>query len=315
MPDQPLRPPVLRPGDRVALISPAGPVSTAQVARGVALLESWGLHVSLGAHALDRYGLFAGTDTDRLADLDTALRDPAVRAVICTRGGYGVQRIVDGIDASVVRADPKVVVGYSDITGLHLALWRAARLATVHGPALALAEPTAPGAWSGASADGIAESLRAALLTGAPVTIARDPAEPTTAISVGTSASGVLLGGNLSLLQSSLGTADLPDLTGAILLLEDIGEAPYRVDRMITHLRRAGVLANLSGIALGQFTNCVGSGPDVVEVLAERLGDLGIPVLGGLPIGHGPAKRTVPLGVPATIDVTAGALTAEAAVR
>jgi muramoyltetrapeptide carboxypeptidase len=209
---------------------------------------------------------------------------------------------------AAVRRDPKVVVGFSDITALQLALWRGARLATVHGPGAAWLDERTPAA--------SAESLRSALTTAAPVTVKRDQAEETAPVVVPGVARGTLLGGNLSLLGSSVGTADMPDLTGAILLIEEVDEPPYKVDRMLTHLRRAGVLARIAGVAVGQFTNCADRWDvPVAAVLAERLGDLGVPVLGGLPIGHGVGQVTVPVGVPAVLDADAGTLTAEPAVR
>jgi muramoyltetrapeptide carboxypeptidase len=153
-------------------------------------------------------------------------------------------------------------------------------------------------------------------MTDQPVLLRRDPAVETGPLVVPGAAEGTLLGGNLSLLAASVGTPDFPDLRGAILLIEDVDEAPYKVDRMLTQLRRAGVLAGLAGVAVGQFTACADDWPvSVAEVLADRLGDLGVPVLGGLPVGHGYGQLTVPIGVPAVLDTTAGTLTAAAAVR
>lgn len=290
------------------VVSPSGPPLRERVARGVELLTGWGLRVLTGSHVYARSGYFAGDDAVRAADLNAAFADPAVRAVVCSRGGYGAQRVVDAIDMAAVRRDPKVVVGFSDITALQLALWRGARLATLHGPGAAWLDDRTPAL--------SAESLRAAVMGTDPVVVKRDPAEPTAAVAVPGTARGVLLGGNLSLLTSSIGTPDLPDLTGAILLLEEVGEEPYRVDRMLTHLRRCGALRGLAGVAIGQFTDCADDWPvTVADVLADRLGDLGVPVLGGLPIGHGPGQLTVPVGTPATVDVTAGVLTVEPAVQ
>ncbi len=304
-----LRPPALRPGDTVTLVSPSGPPSAERVARGTELLTGWGLSVLAGADIYERHSFYAGTDAQRLASLNAALRDPAVRAVICTRGGYGVQRIIDGLDVAAVRADPKLVVGFSDITALQLALWCRARLASVHGPGAAWIDDRTPAA--------SAESLRAVLMSYAPVVVPADPAAESGPVRVaGPAVTGTLLGGNLCLLTSTIGTADFPDLHGAVLLLEEVEEAPYKVDRMLTHLRRAGVLAGVAGIAVGQFTRCVDLWPvTVAEVLIERLTDLGVPVLGGLPVGHGYGQLTVPLGVPATLDVAAGTLTVAPAVR
>lgn len=305
--DEPLRPAALRPGDLVALVSPSGPVRAEQLAEGTALLESWGLRVSVGRHAYARTGFLAGTDRQRLADLNAALADPAVRGLVCTRGGYGAQRIVDGLDLAAVRADPKVVVGFSDITALQFALWRGARLATVHGPGPRRLTELAPSC---------AESMRRAVMTAEPVVLTRDPAEETAPVVVPGVARGPLLGGNLCLVAASVGTPDMPDLSGAVLLLEDLQEPPYKVDRMLTQLRRCGALSGLAAVAVGQFTECADGWPvTVVDVLRERLADLGVPVLGGLPVGHGPGQLTVPLGVPAVLDATAGTLVVEPAVR
>lgn len=304
---QAMRAPVLRPGDTVAVVSPAGPAPPQRVADGCALLASWGLAPVLGRHALDRHGYLAGTDADRAADLAAAFADPAVRAVVVTRGGYGSQRIADAVDLTGVRRDPKPLVGFSDVTALQLALWRAARLACLHGPGAAWRpERTGPAA---------AQSLRDALMTTDPVLVKSDPAAPTAAVRAAGMARGPLLGGNLCLLAATLGTPDFPDLTGAILLLEDTDEPPYKVDRMLTQLRRAGALVGLAGVAVGQFTRCTDDRwpIDVSAVLAEHLTGLGVPVLGGLPVGHGPDPVTVPVGVPATLDVAAGTLTVSSA--
>jgi muramoyltetrapeptide carboxypeptidase len=293
------------------LVSPSGPTRPDRVARGIELFTGWGLRAIPAPNAYLNLGYLAGADADRLADLNLALSDPEVRGVVCTRGGYGVQRIVDGVDLDAVRADPKVVLGFSDITGLQLALWRGARLATVHGPGAAwLDERTGEAAVA---------SLRRALTVAEPSVVAARDDEETSAVRLGSSAgpvTGTLLGGNLTMLCASIGTRDMPDLRGAILLLEDVDEPPYKVDRMLLHLRRAGCLDGLTAVAVGQFTNCAdGWSVTVAAVLAEHLGALGVPVLGGLPVGHGRDQLTVSLGVPATLDAAAGTLTVTPAVR
>ena len=304
---EPLRARALRAGDRVMLVSPSGPASPERVARGAELLRGWGLRVTLAPDVHARHGYLAGTDAQRLAGLRAALADPEVRGVICTRGGYGAQRIVDQLDLSGVRDDPKVVVGFSDVTALQLALWRAARLATVHGPGAAWLDARTP--------EASARSLRAAVMSADPVVVAADPGAETAGVRVPGRAEGTLLGGNLCLLAATVGTPDFPSLDGAILLLEDVAEPPYKVDRMLTQLRRAGLLHGLAGVAVGQFTGCTDGWPvSIVDVLTERLGELGVPVLGGLPVGHGTGQLSVPVGVPAALDVAAGTLTAQAAV-
>ncbi|WP_432829669.1 S66 peptidase family protein [Dactylosporangium sp. CA-092794] len=293
----------LEPGDIVRLVSPSGPAEPERVTRGVELLSGWGLTVERGESVLGRHGFFGGTDDARLRDLDAALADPSVRAVVCTRGGYGVQRIVDRVRFGA----PKHIVGFSDITALQLAAWRFGRWPAVHGPGAAWLDSRLP-----LSSE---DSLRRALMTASPLPLRRDPAAETGPVVVpGGPVEGVLLGGNLTMLTSTIGTADMPDLAGAILLLEDVDEAPYRVDRMLTQLSRSSGLRGVQAVAVGQFTNCAGrGGVSVADVLLERLAPLGVPVLGGLPVGHGPGQETVVLGAPAVLDVTAGTLVSRAA--
>ncbi|MEV4534759.1 LD-carboxypeptidase [Asanoa sp. NPDC049518] len=289
------------------LVSPSGPTRPERMERGLALLESWGLRAVLGPHAYARTGYLAGDDAARAADVNQAFADPSIRGVLCTRGGYGAQRMVDALDMAAVRRDPKVVAGFSDITALQFALWRGARLASVHGPGVAWNDERTPA--------GSAESLRSALMSTDPVTIASVPTEDTAGVRVPGLAAGPLLGGNLCLITASVGTPDMPDLTGAILLVEEVQEPLYKIDRMLTHLRRAGALDGLAGVALGQFTDCSDDwGTGLAPLLLDRLGDLGVPVLGGLPIGHGPGQLSVPVGALATVDATAGVLTVEPAV-
>jgi muramoyltetrapeptide carboxypeptidase len=375
-----IRPPRLEPGDLVALVAPAGPVTEAQAADAATILESWGLRTHRSRHALGRRFFLSGTDDERLADLEASFRDPEVRGILCIRGGYGTQRIVDRLDYGAVRADPKLVIGFSDITALHLALWHEAGLATIHGPSgsalindpvstaaarqalttttpltiLATPPAAAPVAMTTAPSTLSAGPPMATIppdgapVAHAPATVPPEiasathahPAVPadaapvahacaTTAIArpavphagpadADTSlvrhpgrADGTLLGGNLTLLAATAGTRHQPDLTGAILLIEEVNEAAYRVDRMIVQLKRSGWFDGLAGVAVGSFTAC----PDAGRVLAEHLNGLGIPVLAGLPIGHGPTRFTVPLGVPAHLDADTGTLTVQPAVR
>ena len=246
----------------------------------------------------------AGRDQDRLADLNDAFRDPAVRAIISTRGGAGSYRIADGIDFDAVRADPKPVVGFSDITNIHLALWAHVGLATIHG---CLAGPTATA------------GVRDLLMSVAPLTIRRNPAALSAAIDVPGRAVGPLIGGNLRELAGSVG-AGLADLTGAIVLLEDLRHVGVgQVDRNLTQLIRSGSLDGIAAIALGSFEGFNGYGDHgwtVIDVLRDRLGALGVPVLGGLDIGHDLVGSTdvtdqcaVTLGATATLDTDAGTLT------
>ncbi|MGC4813092.1 S66 peptidase family protein [Micromonospora sp. DT228] len=304
-----LRAPALAPGDRVRVVSPGSTPDPTNMARGIEILRGWGLEVELGAHVFAKYGYLAGTDAQRLADLNAALNDPGIRAVFAARGGYGTQRIVDDLDVSGLRRDPRVVVGFSDITSIHGKLWREVGLATFYGPMVNWSDSrTGPES---------AEALRRAVMTTAPVTIVRDPAETAAPVLVPGRASGPLLGGCLTLLSTSLGASDAPRFNGAILFFEDVDEAPYSIDMMLTELRRVGVLSRVAGVVIGQITNSVGEPGewDAAAVLKDRLYDLGVPVLGGLRLGHGNGQLTVPLGARATIDAEAGTLTVEPGVR
>ncbi|MFG1779809.1 LD-carboxypeptidase [Micromonospora sp. NPDC049048] len=305
----PVRARALVPGDRVRVVSPGSTPDPALMDRGIGILRSWGLQVELGQHVFARYGYLAGTDAQRLADVNAAFADPGVRAVFAARGGYGTQRIVDRIDVSALRRDPKVVVGFSDITSIHGRLWRETGLVSFYGPMVNWTDSrTGPES---------AEALRRAVMTTAPITVTRDPTETAAPVLVPGRATGRLLGGCLTLISTSLGAADAPDFDGAILFFEDVDEAPYNYDQMLTELRRVGVLGRVAGVAIGQITNSVGQPGewDAVAALKDRLYDLGVPVLGGLRLGHGNGQLTVPLGAQATIDAEAGTLTVEAGVR
>lgn len=302
-----LHPGVLRPGDAVALVSPAGPVDAGKVDAAVLVLEGWGLKPRVYPHALGRSSFYAGRDEDRLADLNHALADPEIRAVLCNRGGYGLQRIVQGVDIEAVRRDPKLVTGFSDVTALHTALWRHARLATVHGP---VATQLGQG-------DMFASSMRHALMSTEPTVLSVRSVVSTVEVKTTGRAEGVLLGGNLAILTSSIGTSFMPDLSGAILLLEEVGEAAYRVDRMLTQLLNCGILQQVAGVALGDFNVPASSVGSITpaDVLQERLGSLGVPVLGGLPVGHGSLNHALALGAHATLDADEGTLMVAAAAR
>lgn len=341
-----MRPERLRPGDLVALISPAGPVDPDRAAAAAGVLEHWGLRTRFGAHALARrHGYLSGSDDERLADLDDALRDPGVRGVVCLRGGYGTQRIADRVDFGAVRRDPKLLIGFSDITALHAALWRETGLATVHGPnGATLARSAAEARRALMTADQIlikaeksgreGADTDSGIGTGAGTSSDRDngtdnghdtdngahngaDTDKGTDMDSGTgndagsaTATGTLLGGNLTVLAAGAGTPHQLDLRGAILLLEEVNEADYRIDRMLVQLRRSGTLDGVAGIALGQFLPRCPRG-----ILDEHLGALGVPVVHGLPIGHGDHQVAVPLGVPARLDATTGTLTVEPACR
>ncbi|MFD3824616.1 LD-carboxypeptidase [Streptomyces sp. NPDC058625] len=295
------RPPRLGPGARVAVVAPSGPVPEDRLQAGLDTLRGWDLDPVSAPHVLDRHGEFdylAGTDADRAADLQAAWCDPAVDAVICARGGYGVQRMVDLLDWTAMRAaGPKVFVGFSDITALHEAFATRLGLVTLHGPMAAGVDFL-----KNARAQ---EHLRSTLF--APETV-RTLASEGTALVPGR-ARGVTLGGCLALLAAGLGTPHTrPSARGGLLCLEDVGEEPYRLDRYLTQLLRAGRLDGVSGLLLGSWAQC-GPYEKVRALLADRLGGLGVPVAEQFGFGHCDGALTVPFGVTAELDADAGTLT------
>lgn len=305
-----LLPPRLYPGDRVRFVSPASTPDRELVAKGVDLLTGWGLQVELGDHVFDSLGYLAGTDEDRLADLNDAFRDPGVRAVFATTGGRGAYRIADGLDFDAVRRDPKPLIGFSDITALHLVLWNRVGLVGIHGPFVNWYEP-----YCGPEC---AEALRRALMTTDEIVVRQDPEGLSAALTDGEAVTGFLMGGHLDTVRCAVG-ADLPSFEGGILLFEENrGSGLGMVDRQLTQLMRSGLLNGLRGVAVGQITGFEDdrvNGWTVLDVLRDRLAKLDVPILGGLPIGHGLQPATVPLGTLATIDPAAGTLTVAPGVR
>jgi muramoyltetrapeptide carboxypeptidase len=296
---------VLRAGDAVRLVSPASTPEENNVEQIATMLESNGLRVQLGRHVFDRFGYLAGRDEDRLKDLNEAINDASVRAIIATRGGKGAYRIADGLDFAAMRADPKPMIGFSEITILHMAMWRNARVPGIHGAC-----------WHAEKFGERAEqSLLRAILTTETVTIKSTASEITSALTTSGQSKGVLLGGNLSMIATATGWA-LPSLKGAILLIEDVEKGLGDIDRNLTRLLKCGVLDDVVGIAVGQFCGCASQkGVTIVDLLRERLSLLGVPILGGLPLGHGERPVAVPIGTQAMLDASCGTLSVMAAVR
>ncbi|MFF8316963.1 LD-carboxypeptidase [Streptomyces bobili] len=299
-----LRPSRLAPGARVAVVAPSGPVVEERLQAGLDLLRGWDLDPFAAPHVLDRHGelgYLAGTDAERAADLQRAWCDPRVDAVICARGGYGAQRVVDLLDWDAMRAaGPKVFLGFSDSTTLHEAFAVRLGLVTLYGPVAAGIDFV-----KNARAQ---EHLRATLF--APETV-RTLTSDGTALAPGR-ARGVTLGGCLALLATGYGTPHTrPGARGGLLLLEDVGERPYTVDRALTQLLRTGWLDGVAGIALGSWAQC-GPYEELRPVLADRLGGLGVPVVEELGFGHCDGALTVPFGVTAELDADAGTLTLDA---
>jgi muramoyltetrapeptide carboxypeptidase len=306
----PVRPPRLAAGARIALVAPAGPLlEKDDLTRAGALCRALGYEPVLSPGAGRHYGYLAGTDRERLEELNAALADPAIDAVWCIRGGYGTTRILHQVDFAALARRPKALVGYSDITALLIGAVVRAGVVAFHGPVARAAMP----AFSRAHFERVlARAEPAGRLGRLPQPDVLLPLENRIVTLAGGTAEGPLFGGNLSLLQCLLGTPFCPDMDGAILFLEDVGEDLYRVDRMLAHLRAAGALDRLAGVAIGRFTELERRGADgalgLEEVLETYLLPLGIPVAHGFPVGHIDDQWTLPLGVRARLDADAGDL-------
>jgi muramoyltetrapeptide carboxypeptidase len=292
-----LVPPPLRRGDPVRVIAPSSAFDPDVFARGLEVLSGrLGLAVRVRDDVTARRAYLAGDDARRIDEWREAVADREARAIFCARGGYGAMRLLPAIDPAPLLDDPKLLVGFSDVTALHAVLNRAG-LATVHGPVV-----TQLGR---APEDAIAH-LEALLSGSAPRAGAWGVPAPGAGVVAARTvrpgrASGPLLGGTLAILAHLQGTPFAPRLDGAILFLEDVGEQPYRIDRYLTHLRLAGALDGLAGLALGQLTRCDDAGVLAADVVRELALGLGVPAIEGVPAGHEDANFALPLGARATL--------------
>ena len=287
----PLKPPPLRPGDRVAVIAPSGPFDLPAFETGLALLRRR-YHVTHAPDIFARARYLAGDDTRRARELQDALDDDAVGAIFCARGGYGAMRLLPRLVLG--KAKPKHLVGFSDVTALHAWLLQSKRVC-LHAPVL-----TQLGRQGSEVASGLYRWLE-------------DPSPPApwtgAACFVEGRAEGTLVGGNLSVLTRLLGTRFLPPLDGALLFLEDVGERPYRLDRMWTHLALAGVFERVRGLVLGTFTDCDDKDASALEVLRDLAKETGLPCAQGFSSGHSDPNHALALGIHARLDATSGTLT------
>ena len=311
-----VRPRALRQGDAVGLITPATYVADPdRLALAVHTVEYFGLRPKMGRNVGKRTGYLGGTDQERLDDVHAMFRDPEVKAVFCIRGGYGSERLLDRIDYALLRANPKIFLGYSDITSLHLAIQKRAGLVTFHGPVMlsAFTEFTEK-----CFRRALFDSQPLGLLANPPESNPLRPAHSLRRVRPGR-ARGRLTGGNLSLIAKTMGTPYEIETRGRILLLEDVDEQPYSIDGMLTQLRLAGKLEAAAGIVFGECSDCkprefrpaFESTFSTGEVLDQILGPLAIPVLSGLTIGHTGDQLTLPLGVLASLDADKGELVLE----
>lgn len=298
-----VRPPRLHPGDTIAVPATAGPVPLERFHAGLAILKSR-YRVVYDERLFAVKGYLAGDDRRRAEELNRYLADPQIRGIVCARGGYGTMRILPALDAAALRDDPKVVVGFSDLTALLAFGAVAAGVRGVHGPTVThLAElPAEDAAW-----------LFRVLEDPSPLGPLPGGLQPIGAAATG-SVSGPLVGGNLEVFSRLLGTPWQPPLDGAVFLVEDIGERPYRIDRTLTQLRLAGALDGVAAVVVGDLTRCDeadGSSPRGLEVVGERLATFGLPGLAGLSIGHGARNAAVPFGARCTVDFDEGRVVVE----
>lgn len=283
-------PPAVRPGDRLWIVAPASPFDVERFERGVARLRER-YEVVFDESIRSRAGFLAGDDARRRSELAAALADDATRAIVAVRGGYGAMRLLSSLEPAAIARAPKWLAGFSDVTALH-ALWARAGLQSMHGAMVAKLADASEGdfeAWCRCLEGTELADVRGTVLTRG-------------------SARGRLAGGNLAVFSALLGTPHLPPIDGAVLLLEDVGERPYRVDRMLTSMREAGVFERVRAVIVGELLDCEpgADGTTVSDVIAERLGGLGMPVMTGAPIGHGSLNQPVRLGAIVTVDGDAG---------
>lgn len=283
-----MKPPRLRKGDPVGIIAPAGPVDPSELEPAIDLLEAFG-HRTISANRLyDRKEYLAGDDEVRLEALHDMFEDQEIKAILCARGGYGTLRILDRIDFKLIREHPKIIVGYSDITALLLSIYRHTGLVTFHGPVVR------------EFLKNDEQNLNATLELVRGETLPRLDLTDGNVLRQGKGI-GILLGGNLSLITSLIGTTFLPSFKGAILFIEERDEPLYRIDRMLTHLRLSGVLDGIHGLVAGRFEAC--GDMDAIEgLLLDTVMDQNIPVMTGLPVGHGQENITLPLGLEVSIN-------------
>ncbi len=290
-------PPALRAGDAISLVAPASSSKRDRFESALANLTARGYRPKTYRDFCTPHGFFSGTDEARVAELEAAFRDPETTMVLAVRGGYGCGRILDRIDFSLLTERPKIVCGYSDLTALHAAIQRRCGLVSFHGPNLVA------GLGAGEAENAAETEASFAMFSGQNGCELMAPFQSRLQTLHTGVATGRLIGGNLAVLVSLLATPDEPDYDGAILVLEDTGEAPYRVDRLLTQLRASGRLGKIAGAVLGYFSDYdEDDRPTADEVLAEFFVPLGVPVIAGAPFGHEHPNLPLPMGAEVRLD-------------
>lgn len=301
-----IKPPALKPGDAVAITSPAGAVwDAAQVETFSAILKGFGFKVVLGKTLGEKFGYFAGTDELRVAELNAFFEDSSIKGIFCMKGGWGCARLLDKLDFKLIEKNPKVLIGFSDITALLIAITAKTGLVTFHGP-------VGNSGWNAWTSNVF---KHVAMSSAIPETFINPNVDDAIVTINSGNASGELVGGNLTVLTSLMGTVYVPDWKGKILFLEEVKEEPYSIDRMLTQLKLCGVLDVIAGFVFGKCAKCLAEEPQKAftfhEVIMQHIKPLGIPAFYGAMIGHIENKLTVPLGIKATINADKGSISPE----
>lgn len=294
-----IKPKALKPGDTIGVIAPASPTTEENVKTAYHKLEEMGFKVKMGKSPYEKYGYLSGKDNVRAEDINEMFKDKEINGIICMRGGYGTPRILDLIDYEAIRDNPKVFVGYSDITALHIAFTQISNLVTYHGP---MVSSDIIGSFSDFSRDNLYKAIMGTEAIG---TISNPLGEDIVTINGGI-AEGTIIGGNLSLIVDTIGTPYEIDVKDKILFIEEVGEEPYNIDRMLNQLRLSGKLQEASGIILGDFNNCVSDKHDenltLEQVIEDHIKPVGKPTIYNLQAGHCEPMITLPFGVKARLD-------------
>lgn len=301
-----IKPPALKTGDTIAITSPAGAVwDQAQVETFSTILKGFGFKIVLGKTLTEKYGYFAGTDELRANELNSFFADPTIKGIFCMKGGWGCARLLDKLNYELIEKNPKVLIGFSDITTLLIAITAKTGLVTFHGP-------VGNSGWN----TWTSQVFKNVTMNTKELPVFTNPTTEDAIVTINSGkASGELVGGNLSVITSLMGSNYLPDWKNKILFLEDVKEEPYRIDRALTQLKLCGVLDSISGFVFGKCSKCLAEEPQKAftfhEVITQHIKPLGIPAFYGAMIGHIENKLTLPLGINATIDADKGTISLE----
>ncbi len=286
--NKPVRPPRLKPGDTIGVVAPAGPLERKLFSQGLSTLEAMGFQIRVPDEIFEKTGYLAGDDAHRAQLVNRLFKDTAIPAIVCARGGFGSLRILPRLDFDAIRKNPKIFMGFSDITALLTAITTRSGLVSFHGPVVTTLAR---------ASDVTRNTLLAAISSDMPLEV-----QPASGVVIRAGrAQGPVIGGNLTTLCHLLGTPFEARFKNHILLLEDRGEAPYRIDRMLFQMKLAGCFEGIAGLVLGSFEGC-GSLDGVFQVFEEHFKDIPVPVLAGFEVGHGEQNLTIPFGIDATLD-------------